>query len=167
VHRNKFFSGDQQLSKVPPTDPGIIFYCHLRTWQFFSIGRSGPEDFLKLPRTDRGIFFNCHLRTWQLFFIGSTAGGGLRRRWGRFPGFFRQNCRKAIRELFFIIASGPGNFLKLSLIDPAIFLNWQVRTRQFSKTATNRSGNYFLLPDPDLFIPPPGLNPTAPFLGMF
>jgi hypothetical protein len=84
---------------------------------------------------------------------------------GEISRIFRQNCRKPIGQLFFIVAFGPGNFLKLPPTDLTIIFNWHLRTWQFFKIATNRSGNYFLLPDPDLFILPPGLNPTAPFLG--
>ena len=55
-------------AKLPQTDPAIIFYCHIRTWEFFKIVTNqscnfsklaGPEagDFLKLPLTDPAIIF--------------------------------------------------------------------------------------------------------------
>ncbi len=102
------------LFKMPRADPGIFQNCRKPIWQLFFIGRSGPEDFLKLSQTDPAIFIYCHLRTWQLFFIGRFAGGVLRRRWCRLPGLFRQNCRKPIRQLFFIVTSGADNYFLLA-----------------------------------------------------
>ena len=119
--------------------------CHLRTWQLFFIATSGPGNFLKLPPTDLAIFLNCHLRTWQLFFIGGSAGGALRRRFRRISGFFRQNCRKPIRQLFFIATSGSGNFLKLPLTDPAIFLNCHIRMRELFFIGGSGAGDFWEL----------------------
>ena len=119
------------FSKLSPPDLAIIFYCHIRTREFFKIATNRSGNFSKLSPPDLAIIFYRRVR-------GRGAPSEISQNFRIFPAKLPQTdpaiifyCHLRIREFFKIATNRSGNFSKLSHPDAGIIFYWRVRSWGF------------------------------------
>jgi hypothetical protein len=133
-------------------DSGKLKVLEAGSREFFKIATNRSGNFSQLAHPDLTIIFYCHFRTREFFKIATNRSGNFSQ---LSPPdlaiiFYRQvRGRGAPSETVQIFRIFPA---KLPQTDPAIIFYCNLRIREFFKIATNRSGNFFKLSDPDAGI---------------